>query len=147
MCSFIFGCSGPLGCMGFLKLQRAGATPSCGAPASLCGDLPYCGAWAPGHAGFSRRSTWLNSCSSRALEHRLSSCGAGARLFEACLTSWTRGQTRVSCIGGGLFTPEPPGKPCHSFKSIFLCVLQKFHSIIHILFKCISFYACVLHAC
>ena len=39
--------------------------------------------WAPGHAGFSHHSTWLNSCSSWALEHRLSSCGAGARVFEA----------------------------------------------------------------
>ena len=124
MCSFIFGCSGPHGCMGFLKLQRAGATPSCGAPASLCGDLPYCGAWAPGHAGFSRRSTWLNSCSSRALEHRLSSCGAGARLFEACLTSWTRGQTPSPVLAADSLPLSHQGSLVTLLK-VYSCVYSK----------------------
>ena len=124
MCSFIFGCSGLHGCMGFLKLQRAGATPSCGAPASLCGDLPYCGAWAPGHAGFSRRSTWLNSCSSRALEHRLSSCGAGARLFEACLTSWTRGQTPSPVLAADSLPLSHQGSLVTLLK-VYSCVYSK----------------------
>ena len=29
-------------------------------------------------------------------------------------SSQPRNQTRVSCLGGGLFTPEPPGKPRHT---------------------------------
>ena len=89
---FIFGCIGSsLLCAGFLQLQRAGATLHCGAWPSHCGGfsccraravgaqaslvavrgLSSCGAQAVGHTGFS-------SCSSWALECRLSSCGASA---------------------------------------------------------------------
>ena len=46
---FIFGCVGSsLLRVGFLQLQRAGATLHCGAWASHCGDLSRCGARAPG---------------------------------------------------------------------------------------------------
>ena len=41
--------------------------------ASHCGGFSWCRARAPGPTGFSR-------CSSRALEHRLSSCGSRAQL-------------------------------------------------------------------
>ena len=29
-------------------------------------------------------------------------------------SSWPTDQTRVSCLAGGFFTPEPPGKPIHT---------------------------------
>ena len=68
---FISGCAGSLLlCAGFLYLWRAGAL-HCHARVSHCGGFSCCGAQAQGHTGFS-------SCSSRALEHRLSSCGARA---------------------------------------------------------------------
>ena len=51
---------------------------SCGAWASHCSGFSSCKAWALGRARFSG----LRSCSSRALEHRLSSCGTRASLLR-----------------------------------------------------------------
>ena len=60
---FTFGCTGPsLLCVGFLQLQRAGATPCSGIQASHC-------------CGFSCFRAW-------ALEHGLSNCGAWASLLH-----------------------------------------------------------------
>ena len=51
---FSFGCVGSsLLRMGFLYLQRAGATLRCGAWASHRGGFSCCGAWALGSTGFS----------------------------------------------------------------------------------------------
>ena len=74
-----------LGCIGssllragFLSLQRAGATLRRGVHASLCGGFPCCGAQALGAQASVVVAHGLSSCSLRALEHRLSSCGARA---------------------------------------------------------------------
>ena len=141
MYSFIFGCAGFSLLHGFFSsCSEQGPLPSCGTQASHCGGLSYCGAWAPGHTGFSRCSSW-------ALEHRLSSCGAGALFLRGMWDSPGLGVESVSPVLAADSTAEPPGKPCHSFKSIFSCVLQKSYLIIYILFKCICCYACVLLAC
>ena len=102
---FIFGHIGSsLLLAGFLWLWRAGTTLRCGARASHCGGFSCCRARALGpqasvvaacglrscgmqaleHVGFSSCNAWalgsagFSSCSSRALEHRLSRCGAWA---------------------------------------------------------------------
>ena len=75
----IFGCVGSsLLRMGFLQLQRAGATPRCGAQASHCGGLSRCGARAVGAWASLVVACGLSSRGSQALEHRLSSCGTRA---------------------------------------------------------------------
>ena len=64
---FIFGCFGSLLLrMGFLQLQRAGATLCCGARASHCGGFSCCGAQA------------LGAWASVVVACRLSSCGTQA---------------------------------------------------------------------
>ena len=76
----------PLGCTGSL-LQRGlfsgvgeqGLLSSCGAQASRGSSLSCCEARARGCAGFS-------SCSSRALRHRLNSCGPRLGCSAACGT-------------------------------------------------------------
>ena len=67
-----FGCAGFLLLLGlFSSCSKQALLPSCGAWASQCSGFSCFGAWAPGCSGFS-------SCSSRALEHRHSSCGPQA---------------------------------------------------------------------
>ena len=76
---FIFGCVGSLLlCAGFLSLLRAGDTLPCGARASHCGGFSCCGARALGVWASVVVACGLSSCGSRALERRLSSCGARA---------------------------------------------------------------------
>ena len=58
-----------------------GATLSCGAWASYCGGFFCHGAWALGMRASVVVACGLHSCGSRALERRLSSCGA--RVFVA----------------------------------------------------------------
>ena len=88
---FIFGCVGSSllrAC--FLQLRRAGATLRCSAWASHCGGFSCCGARALGMRASvvvarGRPQLWLagiRSCGSRALERRLSSCGARASLLR-----------------------------------------------------------------
>ena len=57
---------------------RLGATLCCGAWAPHCGGFSSCGAWAPGAWASVVAVRGLSSCSSQALERRLSSCGAQA---------------------------------------------------------------------
>ena len=77
---FIFGCVGsPLLYAGSLQFQRAGATPRYGARASHCGGLSRCGALALGMWASIVVARGLSSCGLRALESRLSSCGARAQ--------------------------------------------------------------------
>ena len=63
---------------GFLLLQLAGATLHCAAWASHCGGFSCCKVWALGVRASVVVARGLNSCGSRALERRLSSCGAQA---------------------------------------------------------------------
>ena len=62
----------------FLWLWRAGATLHCGAGASHCGGFSCHGAQALGVQASVVVAHGLSSCGLRALEHRLSSCGAQA---------------------------------------------------------------------
>ena len=68
---FFFGCVGS-------SLRRAGATLYCGARASHFGGFSCCGARALGTQASVVVACRLGSCGSRALEHRLSNCGAWA---------------------------------------------------------------------
>ena len=84
----------------FLWLWRAGATTRRGAWASHCGGLPR-EAWALGWEGFS-------SCSSWALENRLSTCGTRALMF---FDMWDLPRLGIKpappALAGGFFTTEP----------------------------------------
>ena len=76
---FLFGCVvSLLLCLGFLWLRQAGATLRCSAQASHCGGFSCCGARALGTQASVVVACGLSSCGSRALEHRLISCGAWA---------------------------------------------------------------------
>ena len=72
---FIFGC---VGSSLLLTLRCAGATLGCGAKASHCGGFCCCGAWALGMQASVVVAHGLSSCSSQALERKLSSCGVPA---------------------------------------------------------------------
>ena len=97
---FIFGCPGSSMLPGlFSSWGEWVPLCSCGAGVSHCGGFSCCRTWALGHAGFC-------NCSFLALERRLSSCGMYLVLVAWSLvapwyvgSSWTRGQTCVSCIG------------------------------------------------
>ena len=65
-------------CRVFLAVGFFSSRSGCGAPASHCSGFSCCRAQAVGGAGF-------NSCSSKPLEHRFSSCGIWASLF---LSTW-----------------------------------------------------------
>jgi len=53
----------------------------------------------------------LDSCGSRALEHRLNSCGQWAELLWGMWDLLGSGIELVSpALVGGFFTTEPPGK-------------------------------------
>ena len=62
----------------------------------------------------------FSSCSSQALEHRLSSCGAWAKLLHGMWDLPGPGIEPVSpALVGGLFTIEAPGEPSLLFNSHF----------------------------
>ena len=63
---------------GFVWLWQAGATLYCGVQASHCGGFSCCRAQALGAQASMVAAGGLSSCGSRALEHRLSSCGTRA---------------------------------------------------------------------
>ena len=97
---FIFGCIGSsLLHAGFLQLWRAGTT--------LC-----CGVWALGVQASVVVARGLSRCGSRALEHRLSSCGAWAQLLCSMWNLPGPGLESVSpAFSGGFPVTVPPGKP------------------------------------
>ena len=66
----------------FLQLQRAGTTLGCSVQASGCGGFSSCGARTLGAWASVVVAHGLNSCSSRALEHRLSRCGAQVQQLQ-----------------------------------------------------------------
>ena len=66
------------------------------------------------------RHTGFSSCGSRALERRLSSCGAQAQLLRDMWDLPGPGLEPVSpALAGGLPTTAPPGKPWTFFKSLY----------------------------
>ena len=98
--------------MGFLWLRRAGTTLCCGARASHCGGFSCCGAQALGAWASVVVACGLSSCGSRALEHRLGSCGAGAWLLRGMWDLPGLGLEPMSpALADGFSTTAPPGKP------------------------------------
>ena len=87
----------------FLYCREQGLVSSGGARASHCSAFYCCKAWAVGCTGFS-------SCSSRALEHRLNSCGSRDLLLRG---TWHLPGSGIEspALAGGFFTTEPLGKP------------------------------------
>ena len=122
---FIFGCVvSSLLCAGFLQLRRVGATLRCGARASHCGGFSCCRAQAPGARASVVVACGLSSCGLRALEHRLSSCGARAQLLRSMWDLPGPGLEPVSpALAGGFLTTVSPGK---SLQSCFLKYLDNF---------------------
>ena len=58
----------------------------------------------------------LSSCSSQALEHRISNCGTRAQLLPGTWDLPASGIEPVSpALAGRFFTTEPPGKPYSVF--------------------------------
>ena len=89
-----------------------GATLRCGARASHCGGFSHCGARAVGAGASVVVAHGLSSCGLRALEHRLSSCGAWASLLRSMWDLPGPGLEPVSpALAGRFLTTEPPGKP------------------------------------
>ena len=89
----------------FLYCREQGLVSSGGARASHCSAFSCWKAWAVGCTGFS-------SCSSRALEHRLNSCGSRDLLLRGTWYLPGSGIDFLSpALAGGFFTTEPPGKP------------------------------------
>ena len=84
----------------------------CNAQASHCSGFSWCRAQALGRAGFSSCSTQLSSCSSKALDHRVNSCGPWAELL---CSMWDLPGSRIEpvfpAVAGRFFTTESPGQP------------------------------------
>ena len=81
----------------------------CSAPASHCGSFSCSGARGS-------RRTGLMSCGSRALEHRLSSCGVRALLLHVMWDPPGSGlEPMPPALAGGFPTTAPPGKPSTYF--------------------------------
>ena len=87
------------------------ATLHCGAWASHCSGFSCCRAWALGMRTSVVVARGLSSCGSRALECRLSSCGAWAQLLRGMCDLPRPGRESVSpALAGGFLTTVPPGK-------------------------------------
>ena len=106
----------------FLQWQRTGPTlwPQC--PASHCGGFSCCGAQPLGRMGFRVIVHGLSSSGSRALDHRLNSCGIRAQLLRGMWDLPGPGMKLLSPeLAGGFFTTEPLGKPSIDFKKMLYC--------------------------
>ena len=94
-------------------MRRAGATLCCSVWASHCGGFSCCGARAVVARPSVVVARGLGSCGLRALEHRLSSCGARAWLLRGMWDLPGAGMEPVSlspALAGGFLTAAPPGK-------------------------------------
>ena len=118
---FIFGGIGSsLWRASFLSLQRAGATLRCGVQAFYCSGFSCCGAWALGTRASVVVAHRLRGCGLRALERRLSSCGARAQLLHSMWDLPGPGLEPVSAaLAGRFLTTVPPGKPWSFFSFFF----------------------------
>ena len=97
----------------------------CGARASYCGGFSCCRAWALGTWASVVVACGLSSCGLRALEYRLSSCGARAWLLRGMWDLPGPGLEPVSpALAGGFLTTVPPGKSlmqCFNLLSYIKC--------------------------
>ena len=81
-----------------------GATLCCGVQASHCSGFSCCGARALGARASVVVALGLSSCGSRALEHRLGSCGTQALLFRGMWDLPGPGLKPMSpALAGGFF--------------------------------------------
>ena len=86
-----------------------GATLCCGVQASHYGGFSCCGAWALGTRASVVAAHGLSSCGLRALDRRLSSCGAQASLLHGMWDLPRAGIEPVSpALAGRFLTSEPP---------------------------------------
>ena len=108
-----FGCAGLslLLRWAFLQLWRVGLLSSCCVWASHCNGFSCYGAQAVGEWVSVVVAHGLSSCSSRALEHRLKSCGAWTQLLRSMLDPPTLGMEPMGpALEGRFFITELPGK-------------------------------------
>ena len=110
---FIFGCVGSLLlCAGFLQLQRTGFT--------LLGCAGFSLRWLLLLWSMGSRPVGFSSCGLKALERRLSSCGARAQLLRGMWDLPRPGLEPMSpALAGGFSTTVPPGKPQMVLKDKF----------------------------
>ena len=101
--SFIFSCAESSWLGRLFSSWVNGVCSRCSAQASHCRSFSCWGAQAPGHSGFSSCGAQAQWLCSRALEHRLGSCGARAQLLH---NMWDLSHALAS---------EPPGKPKSQF--------------------------------
>ena len=122
-----FGCVGSsLLHVGFLQLQRAGATLHCSLQASHCSGFSCCGGGALGMWASVVAARRLSSCGSWALERRLSSCGAQAQLLRGMWDLPGPGIEPVSpALASGFLTTCYPGSPS-LFKIIIIIIIFNF---------------------
>ena len=93
-------------------MRRSGATLRCGAWASHCGGFSCCGARALGAQASVVVAHRLSSCGWRALERRLSSCGAWASLLRGMWDLPRPGLGPMSpALAGRFLSIAPRGKP------------------------------------
>ena len=103
----------------------APAFSSCGAQASHCSGFSFCGARALGVQASVVVTRGLSSCVSRALERRLSSCGAHAWLLCSMWDLPRAGLEPVSpALAGEFLTTAPPGKPTTEVLYLTLMTLK-----------------------
>ena len=108
----------------FSGCGRAGATLHCRAQASHCRSFSCFRAWTLGAQASVVVARGLSSCGTRALERRLSSCGAWAELLRGMWDLPGPGLKPVSPeLAGGLPITAPPGKPFFFFYSAFIFCL------------------------
>ena len=97
---------------GLSLVLRAGAALRRSAQASHCGGFSCFGAQALGAWTSVVAVHGLSSCSTRALERRLSSCGSRALLLRGMWDLLSPGIEPVFlALAGRFLTTAPPGKP------------------------------------
>ena len=95
----------------FLQLWHVRLLSSCCVWASHCNGFSCYGAQAVGAWASAFVARGLRSCISRALEHRLNSCGAWTQVLRSMLDPPTLGMKPMGpALEGGFFITEPPGK-------------------------------------
>ena len=107
----------------FFQLWRAGAALHCGMCASHCSGFSCCRARALGMRASVVVAHGLSSCGARALECRLSSCGAWAQLLCGIWDLPGPGFKSVSpVLAGRLLTTAPQGQPLN--EKTYRCLLS-----------------------
>ena len=111
--SFIYGCAGSsLLHRPFSRCSKRGLLSSCRVWALVTVAPPAAehGLWGARASAVTARR--LSSCSSQALEHRLSGCGSWALLLRGMSNLPRSGTEPMSpALAGRFFTTESPGKP------------------------------------